>query len=193
VRSEDFGGYDVVAMRPITAGEIVVSEVPLLEASAPDSNEVGWATAIMRTFCSSSKAVQIAVLATTAVGQHEAAANSAHREMCVGAAREVALCADLPWRRAHPDIADSTLASVCLIAQLNSYAFGAGRTALFQLGCQMNHACDSNVRYSSTAREGRGSFVARRDIAMGESLCTNYIGETSGIRTLQRPVLCSAA
>ena len=94
----------------------------------------------------------MAVLATNAVGQHGEAAAGAYRAMASGATREVALCAHLPWRLAHPDITDSTLADVCLIAQLNGYEFGQSRTALFALGSQMNHACDSNVRSGERRR-----------------------------------------
>ena len=66
----------------------------------------------------------------------------------------------------------TTACSVC-----SAYAFGEGRTALFELGCMLNHSCDANIRYSSTTRDGRGCFVAQRDIRSGESLCTNYLGE----------------
>ena len=127
VSSAAYGGFDLVASRDIREGEIIVRESPLLHAAAPDHNEAGWATNFLKSFCAASKAVRIAVLATHAVGQHEAAAASAYHEMHNGAVDEVALCTDLPWRLACPEILDSTLCDVCLIAQLNSYAFGAGR------------------------------------------------------------------
>ena len=57
---------------------------------------------ILEEFCALPAAVREQLLATNAVGQHEAAAEEAHAEMCAGAHSEVALCAKLPWRLAHP-------------------------------------------------------------------------------------------
>ena len=181
VSNPAFGGYDVVASRRIAKNEIIVDEVPMLVAAAPDCDTTGWAMQILEEFCALPAAVREQLLATNAVGQHEAAAEEAHAEMCAGAHSEVALCAKLPWRLAHPEILDSTLARVCLIARLNVYSYGASHVALFAFGCQMNHACDANVRFSSTERDGRGCFIARRDVAVGESLCTNYIGEMTDV------------
>ena len=91
---------------------------------------------------------------------------------------EVARCAALPWRRNHRYLTDTTLQRACLIFQLNGYSFGAGgsHTALFEAGCTLAHACDSNVLYSSTSSPGRGQFFALRDIEKGESLTSNYLG-----------------
>lgn len=181
VSNPAFGGYDMVASRRIAKNEIIVDETPVLVATSPDCDVEGWAMQILEEFCAAPAAVREKLLKTNAVGQHEAAAQEAHTQMCAGADSEVALCANLPWRRAHPEILDSTLARVCLIARLNVYSFGASRAALFAVGSQMNHACDANVRFSSTEREGRGCFIARRDILLGESLCTNYIGEMTDV------------
>jgi hypothetical protein len=188
VPSEAYGGYDLVAARCIAAGEVILREYPLLEAVAPDSDGArGWATAVLKAFCTASVGVRTAVLAITAVGQHEIPAARAYTRMAEDAASEVALCTTLPWRTACPQISDRTLAKVCLIARLNGYEFGDGRTALFTLGCQMNHACDSNVRFSSREHDGRGCFIAARDIAIGESLCTSYLGDmTSAMSTPAR-------
>ena len=57
----------------------------------------------------------------------------------------------------------------------------------------MNHACDANVRFSSTERDGRGCFIARRDVAVGESLCTNYIGEMTDVMSTPLGVMLSSA
>ena len=87
-------------------------------------------------------------------------------------------CTSLPWRVAS-GVMDKTLVRVCHVFVLNSYSFGEDHAGLFELGSQFNHSCDSNMRYSRTERVGRGSFIARRDITVGESLTTNYIGEWS--------------
>ena len=198
IESAAFGGHDVIANRKIAAGEVIISELPLLHAAAPDTNEDGWASASLRAFAGASATVQARVLAISAAGDHEEAARSDgsskeqgataadnQKRMCAEATNEVARCADQPWRRAAlPIINDEMLCRVVHIFHLNGYTYGAKSelTALFALGCQLNHSCDANVRYKmSTDASGHGCFVARRDIASGESLCTNYIGEYADI------------
>lgn len=180
VHSAVFGGFDVVACRAISEGEVVMSEQPLLAATAPGQAAHGWARASLKAFCDAPTEVQRAVLAISAVGLAEA--STTHETSLVADARaEVESCADQPWRRQHPAVDDATLIRVCLIFQLYGYEFGNGLSALFELGCMMNHSCDANVRYSSTEQPGRGCYVARHAIAAGESLCTNYLGEYAHI------------
>ena len=45
--------------------------------------------------------------------------------------------------------------------------------AVYELGCLFNHSCDATLRYSSTELPGSGTFIAKRQIAPGESLTTN--------------------
>jgi hypothetical protein len=189
VPSATFHGYDVVAVRPILKGEVIIHEAPLLEALTPDENQQrGWASEVLRAYCEAPPHVRARVLATSASGSEDwEKAGEAGNKMHADAASEVAYCAEQPWRRAAaPLVDDETLQRVCLIWNLNCYAYGAKRAALFELGCMLNHSCDSNVCYTSTseAESGRshgarshGTWVASRDCAAGESLCSNYIGE----------------
>jgi len=190
-----FGGYDVVAKRAIRAGEVIISERPLLEATAPGQSEAGWAEDCLHAFCSASEAARAGVLAMHAGGEHVlpaeerggtvgvtagTSASEDVRRMVASAVKEVGLCASKQWRQENMHIDDYTLQRVCMIFNLNSYGFGQS-AALFTLGCNLNHSCDSNVVYTAAERIGCGCFIARRDISSGESLCTNYIGEYADI------------
>uniref|UniRef100_A0A7S2CIS0 SET domain-containing protein n=1 Tax=Haptolina brevifila TaxID=156173 RepID=A0A7S2CIS0_9EUKA len=195
-----FGGYDVVAKRAIRIGEVIITERPLLEATSPDQREPGWAEDCLRAFCNASKAVRAECLAMHAGGGGSAEESGGTTEemegMVASAVQEVGLCANKQWRRKNMHIDDNTLQRVCMVFNLNSYEFGSdlSHSALFKLGCMLNHSCDSNVRYTATKQRGHGCFIARRDISMGESLCTNYIGEYATIMSTpaRRDVLMSS-
>ena len=184
VPSSAFNGFDIVASRPILQGEAVIREAPLLQAPTPDQSQQGWASEVLKAFCKATPEVQARVLATSASGNDgEKAGESAMAKMLSDTASEVAFCAGQPWRQAAVTISDADLQRVCMIWNLNSYAFGERQGAHFEVGCMLNHACDNNVCYASEDESGKGGtpthgiWVARRDIAAGESLCANYIGE----------------
>ena len=193
--SAAFGGHDVIASRTILQGEIIISEHPLLEAKMPDEGKhLGWAEDILRAFCDAPEAVRDAVLATSAAGDggdnldqeysDEMKRSGASAKMLAGMKEEIEWCSKQPWRReTEQSITDSALKRCCSIFQMNAYSSGddADKGALFELGCMLNHSCDSNVRKESSVADRRGSFVAKRDIKAGESLCTNYIGEYASL------------
>ena len=168
-------GYHLVATRHIPEGETVVAEEPLLAGKCLDNgdNDPGWARSCLRAFCDAPEATRSIVLAMFAGEAGTAEFDSARAD----AAREVAMCAELGWRRASSSISDSALERVCLVFQLNGYTFGdSSQIAIFEAGCTMAHSCASNCFYASGKRRGKGSFIARRDIAVGENLTTNYLG-----------------
>lgn len=171
-------GYHLIATRKIREGEIVLDELPLISGESADhgNNDPGWAKSCLREFCSAPRTTQMVVLSMFA-GE---SGTLEYDEVYADAQREVALCAKLPWRVAASRLSDTALTRVCLIFQLNGYCFRGNRIALFEAGCTMAHSCDSNVRYSSQTHSGLGSFVARRDVALGECLTTNYLGDYSG-------------
>ena len=179
VDSVVFGGHDIIAAECIAEDQVIMEEVPLLVAASSDHSVPGWGAHILQAFCSAPSQTQAGVLAFSTTGEQEKShpgAGQFFEFVCSDIAREVARCADQPWRRRAATIADSTLSTVLCIFHLNGYAYGRGHSALYEFGCMLNHSCESNVRYSSSGRRGRGTFVSSRAIATGESLCTNYLG-----------------
>lgn len=49
-------------------------------------------------------------------------------------------------------------------------------TALFAIISTMNHSCEPNVHVSYVGGDHMGAIIAKRDIAVGEELCINYVG-----------------
>lgn len=187
-RSPALGSY-LVARERLRDGDVVSSESPLLAAPSTEhgTNEPGWATHMLRTFCDAPPETRAAVLGMFAGDSSYGAVNAevavAHARLTAQATEEVARCAPLEWRRARRAVSDASLQRACRVFALNQYDYtragGDGRAcgALFTLGCAMNHSCAPNVRYSSSLVPGRATFLAAGDIAAGEELTTNYLGE----------------
>lgn len=49
-------------------------------------------------------------------------------------------------------------------------------TAVFAIGCTMNHSCEPNVQLCYARGDFAGALVAQRRIAPGDELCINYVG-----------------
>lgn len=65
-------------------------------------------------------------------------------------------------------------------------------SALFRLGSIMNHSCDPNVGISQPALNARASWVALRDISIGEEMFDSYVVIEEGAkhdRELRRQLL----
>jgi hypothetical protein len=59
-------------------------------------------------------------------------------------------------------------------------------TALFAVGCQMNHSCVPNVQLCYARGDMVAAAVAQTEIAPGDELCINYVGLRQGYADRQR-------
>ena len=139
------GGFDCVATTWIAKGTVLLSEAPLLEAIAPEKNvNCGWAADILETFCKATDATREALLATTAAGSPggDKEITTASDKMLADADAEVELFMRQTAfkRHAGDKLRRGDLVRIAMIFNLNSYGFGEGRGALFQLGCMFNRA-----------------------------------------------------
>ena len=63
--------------------------------------------------------------------------------------------------------------------QTNSIPTRDGHMSMFEHVCRINHSCESNVRVTLGA-DGALSFVALRDLQVGEEVLDNYLAEVHG-------------
>ena len=183
--SEGACGRYLIASRALEAGEMFLTERPLLIAGAPDRGEAAWARPSLMAFCGASTSVQSTILALHSEPIDHPSA------MADGVRDQVAQCKGAVWRR---DFSDATLTQALLIFQLNAlpleFAYPQ-RSGLFKVGSTFNHSCDANTFYHGC--DGLGCFTALRPIPIGEPVTLNYLGFDDAIastpsrqRTLQR-------
>lgn len=170
--SEECGRF-CVATRAIRAGEVILSERPLLRAGSDRGSE-DWGKAGLVAFTSAPAETRAAVLAFHSVAPDHPS------PMAESVRDQVARYKGAPWRRGFDD---DTLARTLLIFQLNSYPVDK-RSCLFPVGSKINHSCDANAVYEG--RDGCGCFTANRPIALGEPVTSNYIGSDTIMSTPAR-------
>ena len=174
--------------------------------SALRADGKAWAEPSLRAFCAAPAAIQSAVLKMQGelCDGSKGSEDGSGDPIVMDVAAQVGLCTGKHWRRGT---SDDDLTHCLTSFNLNAWPFGNDRHALFALGSKFAHSCNANVRYdfirgaagaaggagggggkargggaaSSSAhgvgRFGVGRFSAKRDIAIGEMVTTNYLGE----------------
>ena len=182
-------GRIVVAKSVIKRGQVVFSEIPILSAYSSDrvtheeeqcihqfrvNNprlDIEQDFRFLKAFCEADEQTRHDVLDCYIPPKDGVAASALLREII----KTVTLVRSFSWAST---LGSDTLTKVVLIKATNAHEFNQENrigVVLFKLGSKLRHSCQPNILYTSLRDQGKGSFVALRDITDGEELLIQYI------------------
>ena len=189
IQSTELYGRIAVANQKIDRGNVVLSEVPILAAFSSESItddedvrirkfraanphlDIDQDFRFLKAFCTSTAQARADVLDCYVPPKDAVAASVVLREIV----KTVQLVRTFTWAF---DIDDDTLTKVVLIKATNAHEFNQEDkvgVVLYKLGSKIRHSCEPNVIYTSLRDECKGSFVATKDISLGEEVLIQYI------------------
>ena len=137
-------GRCLIARRDIAAGEIVLSEQPVVSVLVCDPVHQ------LQAFCAAPATTQALILDMfcPSLWDPSPLVQDA-RSLAAHISRTQPFARDTPLAKLH---------AALVVFQLNSHSFGSG-LALFVLGCRLNHSCTSNTEYTSERQVVLFAFV----------------------------------
>lgn len=183
-------GKALFATLDLSPGTIVIREKPLVvvkdiaagEGPCPaiTSHVPEWCCAVLASFSSSPPTIQHYYLDLFFPDEAE----YPHHPMVTTTRQLAAALVDLVLSCGRPSPERDVLLSsgdpeqlvtqLLLTWQVNNHSIPGG-SAIFRLGCRLNHSCgDANTTFSF--QEGCGTHVVVRPVQAGEMLTTNYLG-----------------
>jgi hypothetical protein len=158
-------GKHLVATKGYSCGEVILEEPPLLVMPTGAYN-----TSVERVVCAVSCIAKARPLVKDAILQlyHPDDLSPWADAPLVQTVRQAAL-------QSH-DVQQNFAEQAGMIYLLNSHAFPNNASAFFALCSKINHDCEGNSRFTVGA-DGLGRVVACRQIAAGEEITQNYIGD----------------